>query len=144
MRWPALVMFAVLLGACSSPVIYLRSRGPNLAPLPDIQAFRISPDPAPAGSQRLGDAAFFTTPRTLHLAIMKLRRRVLRLGGNRVASLRCQPATSVRLGIVLSVPRSLPIKTGQKIHCAGQVYRDPGLIRPRLAPPRLAPARRRP
>jgi hypothetical protein len=144
MRWPAFVGLAALVGACSSPVIYLRSHGSKLAPLPDEQAFRISPDPAPAGSQRVGDAAFFTAPRTLHLAILKLRRRVLRLGGNRIASLRCQPASPLRLGIALHVPRSLPIKTGQKIHCAGQVYRDPRLIRPRLAPPPPSPARRRP
>ena len=129
MRYAVLGLLAVLTGACYTPAIYIRSRGPQASPLADRQRFRITTSPEPAGCQRLGHVAFVTKPRSLHEAIAKLRRRVLRMGGNRVAMLRCQPAKQVHPSVMFDVPRTVPIKPGQRIHCAGVVYRYPALNR---------------
>jgi len=129
MRWATLILLAALTGACYSPVVQVRSREPRATPLPGNQAFRISPQPEPAGCQPMGQVVFVTKPRTLRLALKTLRRRVLRMGGNRVVMLRCRPATPDHPRTRFEVPTNLPLKPGQTIHCAGRIYRDPELIR---------------
>ncbi len=135
MRWAALLL-ALGLSACSSPVIHVRPRPAGPASLAGAQPFRISTAPAPIGCRPLGRIAFTTQPADLHTALMRLRRRALSAGANRVAKLRCGPATHTpAAGLLLR--RSRPLKPGQKIYCAGELYLDRGLIRPTLERSRI-------
>jgi hypothetical protein len=129
MRRCTLALFVLVLGACSTPKITVQRVADPRAPLGKNSRFRISEAPAPSGSIVLGRIAFETKPGDLHRAIIRMRRRALRLGGNRVARLRCVPAKSAarRKGFYLT--KSQPLSAGQRIYCTGELHWDARLGR---------------